>query len=226
MDGSPIALTDEEFVSRLVETTFANIDSTPSEARSGVKSWLRMECADPVAGDLQQLPAVLRAIDENWKDKGSLNSVSAERFSSLVCARASARQAEASSMSEIDVLVTGVENSHWIGQQFVADLGRVFPMLRCVALSSNYVLGMLQEGAGHVEPMNFPLSTENFRLSQGAVCLALSHSGTTYPTVWAARLLQRIPECTAFAMSGHLDTVLGASVGQSLADTFFHRAAV
>ena len=122
----------------------------------------------------------------------------------------------------IDVLVTGVEVSHWIGQQFVADLSRVFPMLNCVAISSNFVLGMLQKGAGHVEPLNFPYTQDTFKLAPGAVCLALSHSGATYPTVWAARLLKRVGNNTVFAMSGHLDTTLSASLGQSLSDPTFN----
>jgi len=226
MDTSPTPFTLGGFAERLVEMSFTKMDSLEIDS-TALPGCLRLSRPDPVKTDIDQIPFVLNSIDNNWRDKESLNTASARRFAGLVCSLAELRQAAEEGSSDahpgaIDVLVTGVEVSHWIGQQFVADLARVFPMLNCVALSSNFVLGLLQEGAGHLEPMNFPLTAESFRLAPGAVCLACSQSGTTYPTVWAARLLSRIPDCTVFAMSGHMDTVLGTSIGQSLADSEFH----
>eukprot|EP00972_Heterocapsa_arctica_P091847 13545975-Heterocapsa_arctica.AAC.1 len=69
VDVLPAALSSEAFVKRLVETTFANIDTTPVEAPSAGPSWQRFRRPDPVAVDLQQIPMVLGNIDANWSDK-------------------------------------------------------------------------------------------------------------------------------------------------------------
>jgi len=122
----------------------------------------------------------------------------------------------------IDVLILGVENSLWLGQQFAADLSRIFPLLDVTAMSSNWVLGLLQQAHGHVEPTNFALSRRNFRLSPEAVVLSISQSGTTYPTVWATRLLARL-NVSLFAMSAEFDTVLANSIGQDLSCNDFSK---
>ena len=40
---------------------------------------------------------------------------------------------------EVDVLVTAVEASLWIGEQFASDLQALFPSLRVVPVSANKV---------------------------------------------------------------------------------------
>jgi len=231
MAAHPVAFEEGTFGDRLVDLGFAGSDS-PSKASAPPRSLFKRVAGcftkankpDPISADLAQIPRVLHRIDSSWLDPGSMNRESAEHFAQCVLNRIEiVRRGRPRAVSEIDVLVTGVESSHWIGQQFVADLVRVFPALHAVAISSNFVVGLLQGGAGRVEPMNFPVNCDTFKLAEGAVCLALSQSGTTYPTVWAARLLSCNPRCKVFAMSGHFDTVLAASVGQSLAEKVFHR---
>jgi len=224
--ASPTALDDAAFAARLVDLSFAGIDSPlqpQGAAPSRCSLWSWSPRPDPVSADIAEIPRVLHNIDQIWQDSHSLNRQSADNFAQRLCSRIeSIRTEERGAEPEIDLLVTGIEGSHWIGQQFVADITRVFPSLHAVALSSNFVVGLLQGSAGRVEPLNFPVNSGNFKFANGSICLALSQSGTTYPTVWAARLLKKRTHCEVFAMSGHFDTVLAASVGQSLALKHFH----
>eukprot|EP00928_Gymnodinium_smaydae_P050536 TRINITY_DN3409_c0_g1_i3.p1 TRINITY_DN3409_c0_g1~~TRINITY_DN3409_c0_g1_i3.p1 ORF type:complete len:1639 (+),score=222.45 TRINITY_DN3409_c0_g1_i3:43-4959(+) len=208
--------------SRLVALQFAAVDS-PLKALSPSSPSLsrRRQHMDPIESDIADIPMVLRTIDRTWADENSLNYQSSLDFGELLLQRA--RTPKPADHQEIDLLVTGVETSHWLGQQFVADISRSFPNLRVVALSSNFVLGVLQEGQGRVEPLGFPLGRGTFTLARGAVCLAISQSGTTYPTVWAARLLKALGHVHVFGLSGHFDTVLGASLGQSMSEVSFNR---
>ena len=40
-------------------------------------------------------------------------------------------------LDSIDLIIGGIEASLWLGEQFGADLGRVFPYLNIVTLSAN-----------------------------------------------------------------------------------------
>lgn len=173
---------------------------------------------DPIASDLQDVPQVLEQVETAWRNKNSLNSQAGQQFTGFLSDLVRMRSSNdgATTSSSIDVLVLGIENSLWLGQQFAADLKAVFPRLNVTALSSNWVLGLLQKGHGHVTPMNFTYSSDSFSLTPGAVVLSISQSGTTYPTVWASRLLARL-NVRLFAMSGEFDTVLANSIGQELA---------
>lgn len=166
---------------------------------------------DVVEADIYDIPKVLRTIEKAWSDPSSLNRISAQKFQKCLSFLLQKRGTK----GEIDVLILGVENSLWLGQQFAADLTRVFPSLNVVAMSSNWVLGMLQKNHGHVGALNWAMPPERFKMAPHAIVLALSQSGTTYPTVWATRLLQGIPDFLhVFVMSGQFDTVLANSIGQ------------
>eukprot|EP00928_Gymnodinium_smaydae_P050535 TRINITY_DN3409_c0_g1_i2.p1 TRINITY_DN3409_c0_g1~~TRINITY_DN3409_c0_g1_i2.p1 ORF type:complete len:1634 (+),score=223.44 TRINITY_DN3409_c0_g1_i2:43-4944(+) len=220
-DASEV-MEDTMLANRLVALQFAAVDS-PLKALgpSGPSVSRRRRRMDPIESDIADIPMVLRTIDRTWADENSLNYQSSIDFAELLLQRA--RRPKPADVQEIDLLVTGVETSHWLGQQFVADISRAFPTLRVVALSSNFVLGVLQEGQGKVEPLGFPLNRETFVLGKDAVCLSISQSGTTYPTVWASRLLMALGHVHVFGLSGHFDTVLGASLGQSMSDVSFNR---
>lgn len=51
---------------------------------------------------------------------------------------------------EIDVLVTAVEASLWIGEQFASDLATLFPKLRVVPYSANKVVGVFSNFQVHL----------------------------------------------------------------------------
>jgi len=212
------ALDAHTFVHRMVSLDFGRIDSPlkflPTNTRNS---------ANPVLEDLNDIPHILRLIDSTWLDQRSLNRQTSDCFVQSLLQLVGQPVAKGPRM--IDVLITGMEASHWVGQQFAADLSRAFPSLNVAALSANFVLGLLQGGVTQVEPLNHPFSTETFKLAPGAVCLVLSHSGTTYPSVWAARLLVAHPDVEVFVMSGHFDTVLSSCVGHdSSHDKFCRRA--
>jgi hypothetical protein len=172
---------------------------------------------DPISRDLRDCPAVLADIELAWTDRSSLNYSSGQNFANCL-----AKLLERPPHSTIDVLIIGVESSLWLGQQFAADLKRMYPRLNITAVSSNWVLGILQKAQGHVEPRNFTINQDSFMLTPGAIFLALSHSGTTYPTVWASRLVTRqAVRINGFAMSADFDTVLANSIGQDLTEPTF-----
>lgn len=51
------------------------------------------------------------------------------------------RSASASERPGVDVLITGVESSLWIAEQWAGDLKLVFPQLSVMAVSANKVRG-------------------------------------------------------------------------------------
>eukprot|EP00930_Biecheleria_cincta_P085508 TRINITY_DN7489_c0_g1_i1.p1 TRINITY_DN7489_c0_g1~~TRINITY_DN7489_c0_g1_i1.p1 ORF type:complete len:1920 (+),score=339.39 TRINITY_DN7489_c0_g1_i1:80-5761(+) len=192
--SEPTPLTSFRFLRRSVQLSIADrLDESPTNR-------------DVVGCDISNVPKVLAEIDTCWQDRNSLNRISALTFANCLGALLNKRSGAG---SDIDVLIFGIENSLWLGQQFAADLARLFPCLNVVAMSSNWVLGMLQSAEGHVEPLNWTLTRRKFKLSPGGIALGISQSGTTYPSVWSSRLLRRLvcrPE--VFAMAGHFDTVM------------------
>eukprot|EP00929_Paragymnodinium_shiwhaense_P114834 TRINITY_DN8334_c0_g4_i1.p1 TRINITY_DN8334_c0_g4~~TRINITY_DN8334_c0_g4_i1.p1 ORF type:complete len:1741 (+),score=379.18 TRINITY_DN8334_c0_g4_i1:260-5482(+) len=202
-----VPLTAEKFQQQCV-----NLLSLPAPRQ---KRLVNEKGMDPVAYDIKDIPLVIADIEAAWHEKTSLNFKSGRRFAD--CIKYLVKNRQKYSDTRVDVLVYGIENSLWLGQQFLADFKRIFPTLNVLAMSSNWVLGMNQELHGHVEPLNFALCPEHLTFSNHAVCLAISQSGTTYPTVWATRLLARHQTpLQLFAMSGDFDTVLAASLGQDL----------
>lgn len=196
--SEPVPLTRTRFQRRCVLLSMADKMSQNSA------------CGDVVAKDISNIPRVLAEIDDCWQDRNSLNRVSAVTFANCIGALLKDRKKAG---PDIDVLIFGIENSLWLGQQFAADLARIFPCLNVVAMSSNWVLGMLQSCEGHVEPLNWTMTRRKFQLSQGGIALGISQSGTTYPTVWASRLLRALvsrPEI--FAAAGQFDTVMANSL--------------
>ncbi|CAK0851205.1 unnamed protein product [Prorocentrum cordatum] len=209
LDSARRPLAKEAFVSRWVL-----LHNAPPSRKLG-NSWGGL---DPVAQDLHDVPSVLQQVEDSWNDRAALNNQSGRRFGRCLSELLARKSRDGGASDTIDVLVFGIENSLWLGQQFAADLKKIMPMLNITALSSNWLLGMLQEAHGHVEPRNFAISRLSFRFTPGAVVLGVSHSGTTYPTVWAARALHRLhgERTNIFAMSSVFDTVLANSIGQDL----------
>eukprot|EP00441_Pelagodinium_beii_P046966 CAMPEP_0197620904 /NCGR_PEP_ID=MMETSP1338-20131121/1609_1 /TAXON_ID=43686 ORGANISM="Pelagodinium beii, Strain RCC1491" /NCGR_SAMPLE_ID=MMETSP1338 /ASSEMBLY_ACC=CAM_ASM_000754 /LENGTH=1722 /DNA_ID=CAMNT_0043190209 /DNA_START=60 /DNA_END=5225 /DNA_ORIENTATION=- len=201
-DKRAIPLTKTRFLARSVMLGLGT-KSQEKEAHSRSQK-------DAVAEDLHDIPQVINEIEMCWEDRFSLNRMSALKFAKNL---GYLMQGRSTAGSDIDVLIYGVENSLWLGQQFAADLSRMFPLLNVVAMSSNWVLGMLQGTEGHVEPTNWTLSRRTFRLSDHAITLGISQSGTTYPTVWSTRMLQLLPsDPQLFGLSGNFDTVLANSI--------------
>gem|GEM_PF-6130166 len=138
--------------------------------------------SDPVAQDLQDIPQLLLQINDSWLNPSSGNRQSAEYLANFLIAKAQYlqdKQEQLISMgldpslaksSHVDLLITGIENSLWVGEQFVRDLERLFPLLSIQVLSANQVLQCLQ--------YDFP----SLGLAKQSLVLAITQSGQTFPT--------------------------------------------
>jgi hypothetical protein len=137
---------------------------------------------DPIEKDLQDIPRILRKIQNTWIDPTSLNRQSAEYLLNFFITKAK-YQAEKqeklrtlgmdSTLAEsrhVDLLITGVENSLWLGERFARDLKIIFPLLSVKTLSSNQILQKLQ------------YDFESLRLVKQSIVFAISQSGQTFPT--------------------------------------------
>ncbi|CAI5468363.1 unnamed protein product [Closterium sp. Yama58-4] len=178
---------------------------------------------DLVEADLRAIPRVLEAIRADWEDPRSLNRRTAAALVAMLQAKAEAAVAagEAAggmSRKEIDVLVTGVETSLWVGEQFAADLQNCFPQLRVVAVSANKVIGVMGNARGAISTAGFALSRLGAALpTRQAIVLALSQSGQTFPTLHATRILAKHCPGRVFVCTGMLDCKMATAVGLSLA---------
>ena len=97
-----------------------------------------------------------------------------------------------------DVLVTGLETSLWMGEQFAQDLQRMFPEMVVRSESANKLL-------------EDPLSTG---LDEDTIVIAVSQSGQTFPSLNATILLDKITRHKVFVVTGEYDTLMGQAVGQ------------
>jgi hypothetical protein len=137
---------------------------------------------DPVAADLADIPSLLATIYDDWSNPGSANRQSADSLGQLLIAKA-ANVAEKERLltqaglahslarsSEVDLLVTGVENSLWLAEQFARDLTSLMPRLTVRAVSANEVLKALQN------------DIHSLQLARQTIVMVLSHSGRTFPS--------------------------------------------
>jgi len=174
---------------------------------------------DPVAADLRAIPGLLHAIKNDWINPSSLNRQSADYFVNIMIAKAHHLQAKQALLQKsgldpslaksthVDLLVTGVENSLWVGGRFAKDLATVFPLLTIKTISSNVVLQNLQH------------DFEELGLARQTIVLAISQSGQTFSTrqvLEACDLLVReevIRE--VFMVTGEPTSFVGSAMMQS-----------
>ncbi|GJP47206.1 hypothetical protein CLOM_g6423, partial [Closterium sp. NIES-68] len=182
---------------------------------------------DLVEADLRAVPRVLELIRADWQDGRSLNRRTAAALAAMLQGKAEAAAAAERAMGEavggmsrkeIDVLVTGVETSLWVGEQFAADLQNCFPQLRVVAVSANKVIGVMGNARGAISTAGFALSRLGAALpARHAIVIALSQSGQTFPTLHATRILSKHCPGRVFVCTGMLDCKMATAVGLSLA---------
>ena len=183
--GRLVALADNPYIS------FQPIDLTPGR--------------DAVAADLADVPRLLHAIADDWAAPASLNRRAAAAFAAALRRIGEERRGGAhlagddTAGQEVDVLLVGVEVSLWLAEQFAADLKTLFPGLRVAAISANKVIGVLGINRGRVPATGFPFCRSSARMD-AAIALAISHSGQTFPTIHAVRLLHAMMPGRVFAM--------------------------
>ena len=143
----------------------------------------RNQAKDPIESDLRDIPRILSNIKNTWMDPTSFNRHSAEYLLNFLITKAKHLRAKQEKLKnlgldptlaesrQIDLLITGVENSLWLGERFAQDLKMVFPLLSIKTLSSNQLLQKLQYDFD-----SLPLANES-------IVFAITQSGQTFPTL-------------------------------------------
>ncbi|MCX5933159.1 MAG: hypothetical protein NTW83_15455 [Cyanobacteria bacterium] len=176
---------------------------------------------DPVGDDLRSIPGLLAAIRNDWIDPGSANRQSADHLAQFLIAKAAhlaKKQALLTGMGldptlaksrHVDLLITGVENSLWLGEQFARDLQNLMPLLSVRALSANAVLHHLQHD---IETLGF---------ARQSIVLVLSHSGQTFASRQVAEtgdlLVRQEVIRELFVLTGEPTSFLGSPLLEALA---------
>jgi hypothetical protein len=180
-------------------------DNPYISAAAGVSELRRRE--DRVLTEMTDIPGALGRIRRAWDDPESPNRRTAAALAAALLTNAPSRGgAEPGDVlpqpNGIDLLLFGVENSLFLAQRFACDLARVFPQLRVQA----------------VDAVAFCEDPDQHELDTGTVTLALSHSGQTFNTLDAVKFVRALHALgkagPIFVMTGEVDTLMGAAVGQ------------
>jgi len=178
---------------------------------------------DVVKQDLLDLSKSLFSVQCDWQNATSSNRISARAFSDFIIERISNDKQNGSSEAQsasfpktrVDVLVTGLEASLWVGEQFASDLQKAFPVLKVVTISANKILEVFGSSQGQKTSIGFDMDRQVYDLS-GAVALVISQSGNTFATMQATHLLVRITSNRTFVMVALPDALIAQAVGQEL----------
>mmetsp|Transcript_74697 Transcript_74697/g.200059 ORF Transcript_74697/g.200059 Transcript_74697/m.200059 type:complete len:1216 (+) Transcript_74697:161-3808(+) len=183
----------------------------PPPPRRGLK-------VDRVEADLRDIPRVLELVRADWKSENGRNRRTAAEFYRLLQEQLQERAQEQDQGNggrlEVDVLVTGVEASLWIGEQFASDLQTLFPSLRVLPISSNKIIGVLSNHRGSAPMAGFAFSSLTLSLKK-AIVVSISHSGQTFPTLHATHALRKVCGNRLFVLTGAIDSKMASAVGQS-----------
>ena len=172
---------------------------------------------DLVAHDLEAVPQVLEEIKASWQNPTSLNRRSAHYLLSLLTDKVKRFEKKQSlmfkagvisqirTMPAIDLLITGEENSLWVGEKFAEELKIVFPYLNVVTRSANQILQQLDEGFGQLN------------LGKDSLVLAITQSGQTFSTGQVINICDRLSSQgiigELFILTGELSSFLNATQG-------------
>ena len=155
--------------------------------------------ADLVLNDINDIPAVLRNVTLDWSDASSTNRQAAVDFFHLFsdCIRRH-REGERG----LDLLLTGIESSLWLAEQLAADLRIIFPNASINSVSSNKLLGALEDVPRMVHFCGYNrLRADDLRRDRPVV-LCISQSGQTFATLHACRQLLNVLEGNVFLVTG------------------------
>jgi len=172
---------------------------------------------DPVQQDIQEIPKVLKLIDQSWRDPTSFNRQSADYLVELLIEKAKNREnrqratiniklEQVADEPSLDLLITGVESSLWLGERFAQDLSTLFPAFTVKTLSANQLLQKLQ------------YDWKGLHLGKTSIVLAISQSGQTFPTLQATNALEEL-RCQGsiselFIMTGEICSLMGTAIVQ------------
>ncbi len=100
-----------------------------------------------------------------------------------------------------DLLISGIESSLWMAEQWAADLRIIFPQLNVVTLSANKLLGFGDDNPSRVF---FPGADDLLarRIDENTCVLLISQSGQTFPTLHAARKMAKFAGDKLWLLTG------------------------
>lgn len=172
---------------------------------------------DPVERDMREIPAILRSIDRTWRDPASFNRQSADYLTELLIEKAKQWEQRQRATINIklnqgvyeqflDLLITGVESSLWLGERFAQDLGMLFPALSVQTISANQALQKLQ------------YDRKGLHLGKDSIVLAISQSGQTFPTLQATNAFEELRRQgligELFILTGEMCSLMGTAISQ------------
>ena len=181
---------------------------------------------DPVYFDLKSIPKILHEIKISWENPTSLNRRSADYLIYLLSEkvqRFEKRQrlmfkagllSKIRQMPAVDLLITGEENSLWLGEKFAQDLKVVFPWLNVVTISANEILQQLDR------------SFSELNLGKDSLVLAITQSGQTFSTVQTINVFDHLSSQgiigELFILTGELSSFVNCTQGQGGLTTVSH----
>lgn len=172
---------------------------------------------DPVQRDIQEIPQVLKSIEISWRDSASFNCQSADYLIELLIEKAknwdhkqratiNFKLEQVTDVTCLDLLITGVESSLWLGERFAQDLTTLFPALSVKTISANQLLQRLQ------------YDWKGLHLGKTSIVLAISQSGQTFPTLQATNALEELRRqgsiSELFIMTGEICSLMGTAISQ------------
>lgn len=112
------------------------------ELNEVVEKWKRVEgvediaTGDIVGKDIEDIPGVIKEVAREWaKTRSDCKDVADDFFYLLADSIRRHNKQDLEGHRGIDLLVTGIESSLWLGEQFAADLHMVFPGVRVECVS-------------------------------------------------------------------------------------------
>ena len=185
---------------------------------------------DPVASDLHSIPKVFQEIKTDWLNPTSLNRRSADYLIYLLTEKVQRFEkkqrlmfkagliSKIRTMPTVDLLITGEENSLWIGEKFARDLKVVFPFLNVVTISANQILQQLDRGFGQLN------------LGKDSLILAITQSGQTFSTVQIINVFDHLSSQgiigELFILTGELSSFINSTQGNGGLTTIGHSSFV
>lgn len=185
---------------------------------------------DPVAEDIHSIPQIFNEIQTYWQCPATLNRQSADYLVYLLIEkihRFEKKQqimfkagiiSRVRKMSAVDLLITGEENSLWLGEKFARDLKLIFPLMNIVTLSANEVLQQIDRDFGELH------------LGKDSLVLAITQSGQTFSTVQVINTCDRLSSQgiigEIFILTGEISSFLNSTQGQGGLTTITHSSFV
>ncbi|MEM8676744.1 MAG: hypothetical protein AAGF83_23270 [Cyanobacteria bacterium P01_G01_bin.67] len=181
---------------------------------------------DPVEVDLQSIPQILHEIKISWENPTSLNRRSADYLIYLLTEKVQRfenRQqrmfkagliSRIRKMPSVDLLITGEENSLWLGEKFAQDLRVVFPLLNIATMPANEVLQQLDQ------------SFAELNLSKDSLVMAITQSGQTFSTVQVINIFDHLSSQgiigELFIFTGEISSFINSTQGKGGLTTVSH----